>query len=83
MKIDIIKVMRSGVSVEVDGEPLTIDGEAYLRGHGSPDMVLYSNSLAPGTTHLADFLKVAENRSQVIAEVIAALKARGMSCIAE
>jgi hypothetical protein len=36
---------RSSITLEVDGRPVVLDAEAFLRGHGSPDFVVYSSSM--------------------------------------
>ncbi len=54
----IIEIARSYVRAEVDGRPVTIGGEAYLPGFGSPDFVIYKASVQrwdpPGTGELID-----------------------------
>jgi len=41
----IIEISRSHIKMKIREKTITIDGEAYLRGHGSPDFVAYSNSI--------------------------------------
>jgi hypothetical protein len=41
----IVNITPSSVKLEYNGKTLTIQGEAYLRGHGSPDFVAYSDSI--------------------------------------
>jgi Immunity protein 74 len=36
---------RGSVVFEFEGKTVTLQGEGYLRGHGSPDWVIYENSL--------------------------------------
>jgi len=36
---------RGSVELSVGGRDVTMQGEAYARGHGSPDFVAYRNSL--------------------------------------
>ncbi|MDP9033560.1 MAG: Imm74 family immunity protein [Myxococcota bacterium] len=38
-------ITRGYVDIEIDGKLARIGGEAYHRGYGSPDFVLYANSL--------------------------------------
>lgn len=41
----IIEITRSHIKMKFGEKTVTIEGEAYLRGHGSPDFVAYSNSI--------------------------------------
>jgi hypothetical protein len=41
----IIEIQRGHVVLEVGGKRITIEGEAYFRGFGSPDFVAYKNSI--------------------------------------
>jgi hypothetical protein len=41
----IIDMQRGMVRVKLGDKTVTIEGEAYLRGLGSPDFVAYSNSI--------------------------------------
>jgi hypothetical protein len=41
----ILEISRSRVRAEIGGKTVTIEGEGYLKGYGSPDFVMYKNSL--------------------------------------
>jgi len=41
----IIEIARGHIKLSIDGKNLTVDCEAYLPGHGSPDLVIYKNSI--------------------------------------
>lgn len=41
----LIHVSRGHLILDSNNKRVTIYGEAFLRGHGSPDFVLYSNGL--------------------------------------
>lgn len=41
----ILRITRGNVRVEFGGRTVTIDGEAFLPGYGSPDFVLDRQSL--------------------------------------
>ena len=43
--MEVIEVARGHLQLRVGAKRLTIRGEALLRGHGSPDFVLYQNSI--------------------------------------
>jgi Immunity protein 74 len=40
-----IELTRSTLRILIDGRSVTAEGEAYLPGHGSPDFVVYSNTI--------------------------------------
>lgn len=41
----LVEIARGHIVLEVDGKSIKIYGEALLRGYGSPDFVVYSNSI--------------------------------------
>jgi len=41
----IINTTRSAIKLSIDGREITINGEAFLPGYGSPDFVVYSNDI--------------------------------------
>ena len=41
----IIEITRSYIRMQVGDRTVTIEGEAYIPGHGSPDFVVYENSI--------------------------------------
>ena len=45
MVTKIVEMTRGHLILEMDGKTVKIEGEAYLRGFGSPDFVLYRNSI--------------------------------------
>jgi hypothetical protein len=40
-----MELTRSSLRIVVNGRTVTVGGEAYLRGFGSPDFVVYKNSI--------------------------------------
>ncbi len=40
-----MRLTRSSLQIVVAGRPVTVEGEAYLPGHGSPDFVAYENTI--------------------------------------
>lgn len=40
-----MELTRSSLRIKIDGRSVTVEGEAYLPGHGSPDFVLYRESM--------------------------------------
>jgi hypothetical protein len=41
----IISVTRAQIVFGFDGKIGVVEGEAYLRGHGTPDFIVYANTL--------------------------------------
>jgi hypothetical protein len=40
-----MKITRSSLELSVEGRRVTVDGEAFLPGYGSPDFVVYTNTI--------------------------------------
>ena len=65
---------RGAVELSVGGRDVTMQGEAYLRGHGSPDFVAYRNTL----THWEDGAELTESDKQtIIDDLLSDAHARG------
>jgi len=45
IKVKLTEITRGHLKVKDGAKSVTIYGEALLRGHGSPDFVLYENSI--------------------------------------
>lgn len=43
--MELVEITRGHLRVKVGRKSITIYGEAFLRGYGSPDFVLYQNSV--------------------------------------
>jgi len=43
--VELVEITRGHLRVKARGKSATIHGEAFLRGYGSPDFVLYQNSI--------------------------------------
>jgi len=43
--MELEEITRGHLRVKVGDKSVTIHGEAFLRGYGSPDFVLYQNSI--------------------------------------
>ena len=41
----ILEISRGRVRAQIGVKTATVEGEGYLKGHGSPDFVLYRNSI--------------------------------------
>lgn len=64
--MELAEIARGHLRVKVGAKSVTISGEALLRGYGSPDFVLYQNSIAKwDAPHEHDDVTTAE-KEQVI-----------------
>ena len=43
--MELVEITHGHLRVKIGGKSITIYGEAFLRGYGSPDFVLYQNSI--------------------------------------
>jgi len=43
--MELIEITRGHLKVKDGAKSVTLYGEAFFRGHGSPDFVLYENSI--------------------------------------
>jgi hypothetical protein len=77
--IAIKNITRGYVEFEHQGRTAIIEGEGLLRGHGSPDFVLYSNTFnqweAP---HAAETISD-ETKQTLLADLLKAFAERGMT----
>ena len=77
------KLSRGSVTFEFEGRTATLQGEAYLRGFGSPDFIVYANSLTQwDPPHQAETLDEA-TKARVLDALLAAFQARGMAALVE
>lgn len=80
--MELVELARGHLKVKEGDRYVTIYGEAFLRGHGSPDFLLYSNSLekwdAPFEEHeilnekkteILNFVKEEFQRRKMILEI--------------
>ena len=74
---------RGSVVVEFEGRTAVIRGEAYLRGRGSPDFVMYESSLssweAPHHLEPID----AQTKKRLLTDLIEAFRERGIAAVVE
>lgn len=79
--VRVIDVARGHVRVRVGRRAATLQGEAFLPGHGSPDFELLPASFRHwDAPHDTEVLGDAE-RERVVAGAAAALRARGMAVV--
>jgi len=43
--VELVEITHGHLRVKIKGKSITIYGETFLRGYGSPDFVLYQNSI--------------------------------------
>jgi len=77
--ITIKNITRGHVEFEHDGRTAIIEGEGLLRGHGSPDFVLYSNTLKQWEApHTAEAISD-ETKQTLLADLLKAFAQKGMT----
>ena len=70
-----MKFTRSSLTIAVNGRTITVQGEAYLPGHGSPDFVVYSETI----TRWDDGAPVSQDeRNEVLAQIAREAQSRGL-----
>lgn len=80
--MELTEIARGHLRVTVGAKSVTVYGEAFLRGYGSPDFVLYQNSIekwdAPNDqedvtsaekNHVIHFLKEEFGRRKMFLEI--------------
>jgi len=74
----ILEITRGHIRMEIEGKKITILGEAYFRGSGSPDFVVYSNSIrnwdAPDSGYIDKYTK-----EKIIRELYKSMKEKNMT----
>jgi hypothetical protein len=73
------RITRSLVEFERAGHVAKIEGEALLRGHGSPDFVLFQNTLARWEPPYENELIQGAAKQSLLLELVHALRVRGMT----
>jgi hypothetical protein len=77
------RLTRGSVLFEFEGKSVTLQGEGLLRGYGSPDWVIYENSLlrweAPHQEEALDD----DTRRRLLSALIDAFRERGMNAVIE
>ncbi|MBB6135207.1 hypothetical protein HD842_003365 [Massilia aurea] len=80
--MELVEITHGHLRVKIGGKSITIYGEAFLRGYGSPDFVLYQNSIEKWDTpddkenltliekkQLFQFLKEEFSRRKMLLEI--------------
>ena len=80
--MELVEVTRGHLRVKIGARSVTVYGEALLRGYGSPDFVLYQNSIekwdrpndqeyvtSTETEQLIQFLKEEFSRRKMFLEI--------------
>lgn len=74
---------RGHVVFEFEGKTATVHGEAYLRGHGSPDFVIYANSFSNWDPPHQEEPLDADTKERLLLALVAAFSERGMTSVVE
>jgi hypothetical protein len=72
----ITHMTRGSIELEVDGRRVTVNGEAFLPGHGSPDFVAYGDLLTAWDD--GEALSEADKRA-VLDDLRQSARARGIT----
>jgi hypothetical protein len=81
MKLLIKNTTRGSIVVSVDGRRLTVGCEALLPGYGSPDFVIFSNSVTEWAEGPKESAMIDENvRLEIFKALKSALAARQLTC---
>jgi hypothetical protein len=72
----ITHMTRGTIELDVGGRKVTVSGEAFLRGHGSPDFVAYRDLVVRWDD--GEALTEAD-RDAVIDDLLASARARGIT----
>jgi hypothetical protein len=70
-----MRISRSALRLKVANRLVTVGGEAYLPGHGSPDFVVYTNTIEKWDDGAP--ISVDEKR-EIVACVIAQAESQGL-----
>jgi hypothetical protein len=77
--VTIRRITRSRVEFEHDGRSASIEGEGLTRGHGSPDFVLYKNTLNSwAAPHEAEAIDDT-TKQLLLSSLVKAFEERGMT----
>ncbi|MFT4020507.1 MAG: Imm74 family immunity protein [Acinetobacter sp.] len=72
----IIKTTPYAIIVERDGWHIKIAGETFVRGYGSPDFIIYLNSIKRWEREEKEIPISEEERNMVVSFVLAELRSK-------
>lgn len=74
----IVEITRGRIKLRIGARTVTIEGEGHMPGHGSPDFVVYGNTLQrwdpPGREPVRE-----DERAQILEVLRRGLAERGLS----
>ncbi len=75
----ITEITRSHVRLQIRDKSVTVQGEGYARGYGSPDFILYQNSIQrwdpPHESQKID----ERTKDEILAQIKLEMEGRGMA----
>ncbi|HUO49981.1 MAG TPA: Imm74 family immunity protein [Candidatus Paceibacterota bacterium] len=77
------KTTSSSIEIQDGERVLKIEGEAFERGSGSPDFIIYANSIREWQTPTGSVPISDEERKKIISFVIEELSKRGWKITSE
>jgi hypothetical protein len=75
----ITEITRSHIRVQVGDKALTIEGEGFARGYGSPDFVIYRNSIQRWDPPFDDMLIDEQTKDKMLCELKEEMSVKGMT----
>lgn len=79
MNANIVEMTRGHIVLDLNGKTVKIEGEAFLRGHGSPDFVLYRNSIVSWNSPFDHVALTISDKETILAAAAECLSMRGIS----
>lgn len=77
MIVKIISTTPSRIDVTVDGRELSLHGESFIQGMGSPDFVIYKSSVKNWRNSNSDVILSESMKDEIIKVVIDELTEQG------
>jgi hypothetical protein len=73
------EITRSQIRLQLGDKTVTIEGEGYARGYGSPDFVVYKNSIQRWDPPFDGQLIDEHTKDEIIATVTSEMLMKGMT----
>jgi hypothetical protein len=74
----IVEITRSHVRMRSGDKTVAVQGEGYARGYGSPDFVIYKNSIIRWDPPFDALLIDEQTKEQILTDLKAEMSRKGM-----
>jgi hypothetical protein len=74
----VTEITRSHVRLQLADKTITIEGEGFARGYGSPDYVVYENSIQRWDPPFEGLLIDDKTKAEILVELKTEMSRRGM-----